>query len=117
MNLIYFRVYGALTLWLGPVFLLYLFDGKPTQAQYLRGIVLITAVELVGFGLAFLRKWAALYFSVPLFCFGIQKAFVSIYEIAFPLNLLFMLCGLSLISPLVLTIRLWKQLTWGKRFF
>lgn len=117
MNLIYFRVFGALTLWLGPVFLLYLFDGKPTQAQYLRGLVLITAVEFVGFGLAFLRKWAALYFSVPLFCFGIQKAFVSIYEITFPLNLLAIAYGLSLTLPLLLTIRLWRQLTWGRRFF
>src|SRR5215813_3587003 len=109
MNLIYFRVLGALTLWLGPVFLLYIFDGKPTQTQYLRGIVLITAVELVGFGLAFLRKWAALYFSVPLFCFGIQKAFVSIYEIAFPFNLFAMAYGLSLTVPLFLTIRFWRQ--------
>lgn len=77
----------------------------------------MAAIELVGFGLAFLRKWAALYFSIPLFWFGLRHAFVSIYEVAFPLNLLAMLFGVSLMLPLVITIRMWKQLTWGRRFF
>jgi len=106
-----FRVFGALTLLLGP--LLLIFD----QTQFRKGLVLLVAVEMVGFGLAFQRKWAALYFSVPLFCYGLLNAFVSIYEVAFPLNLLAMAYGLSLTMPLVLTIRLWRQLTWGRRFF
>ncbi|HJY28678.1 MAG TPA: hypothetical protein VJ306_11665 [Pyrinomonadaceae bacterium] len=113
MNRHYFRMFGALTLLLGPAFLLYTFD----KLTVTRGLVLLTAVELVGFGLAYLRKWAALYFSIPLFCFGLQQAFVSIYDIAFPHNLLAMAYGLSLTLPLVLTIRLWRQLTWGRRFF
>jgi hypothetical protein len=77
----------------------------------------MVAVEVLGFGLAFLRKWAALYFSITLFCFGIRQAFTSIYEVAFPLNLLAMLLGVSLMLPLVVTIRIWKDLTWGRRFF
>ena len=117
MNRNYFRVYGALTLLLGPWLLLDKFHERLTRTQGLRWLVLLTAVELVGFGLAFLRKWAALYFSIPLFYFGLQTAFVSIYEIAFPHNLLAMAYGLSLTLPLMLTIRLWKQLTWGRRFF
>jgi len=113
----YFRVYGALTLLLGPWLLVNTFHERLTWMQGLRWLVLLTAVELVGFGLVFQRRWAALYFSVPLFCFGIQKAFLSIYQIAFPMNLLAMLYGLSLTMPLVLTVRLWRQLTWGRRFF
>jgi hypothetical protein len=117
MGRIYFPVYGALTLLLGPFLLLDTFHERLTRTQGLRWLVLLTAVELVGFGLAFQRKWAALYFSIPLFCFGLQKAFVSIYEIAFPHNLFAMAYGLSLTLPMVLTIRVWRQLTWGRRFF
>jgi hypothetical protein len=82
-----------------------------------RTVVLVLAIGIVGMGLLFLRKWAALYFSVPLFWFGIQEAFTSIYEISFPLNLLAILHGISLTLPLIITIRVWRQLTWGGRFF
>ena len=113
----YFRAFGALTLLLNPTVFAHTLDLRLTQTQSLRGLVLMSAVEVVGFGLAFLRKWAALYFSIPLFCFGLRQAFVSIYEVAFPLNLLAMLYGVSLTLPLIVTIRIWKQLTWGTRFF
>jgi hypothetical protein len=113
----YFRAFGALTLLLNPALFSDAFDSTPTPTQFLRKLFLFSAVEIVGFGLAFLRKWAALFFSVPLFCFGMQEAYVSIYELTFPLNLLAMLHGLALTLPLVVTIRLWRQLTWGERFF
>jgi hypothetical protein len=113
----YFRAFGALTLLLNPAMFADTFVRALTQTQFLRGLILMAAVEVVGFGLAFLRKWAALYFSVPLFWFGIRQAFTSIYEIAFPLNLLAMLLGVSLMLPLVITIRMLKQLTWGRGFF
>jgi hypothetical protein len=112
----YFPVFGALTLLLCPATFVS-FDPTPTLTQGLRELVLFTAVELVGFGLAFQRKWAALYFSVPLFYFGVHKAFVSIYDVPFPLNLLAMVYGLSLTVPLLVTIRQWKHLTWGRKFF
>jgi len=113
----YFRVFGALTLLLNPaIFAGTLFSGQ-TQTQSLRGLFLMAVGELVGFGLAFLRKWAALYFSIPLFCFGIRLVGVSIYEVAFPGNLLAMLYSLTFTLPLFITIRSWKQLTWGRAFF
>jgi len=112
MSRIYFRVFGALTLLLGPA-LFVSFDRPATRMQGLRESALLAAVELVGFGLACQRKWAALYFSVPLFYVGVQRAFVSIYEVPFPFNLLALLYGV----PLLLTIRHWRQLTWGGRFF
>ena len=113
----YFRAFGALTLLLIPsIFADTLFKAQ-TQTQFLRELVLLAAVEVVGFGLAFLRKWAALYFSIPLFCFGVRQVFVSTYAVGFPLNLVAMLLGISLTLPLIVTIRLWKQLTWGRMFF
>ena len=117
MNRNYFRAYGALTLLLNPVVFADAFFRAQTQTQFLRGLFLLTAVEVVGFGLAFLRKWAALYFSIPLFCFGLWLAFVSIYKVPFPINIYAICLGIWLTRPLVLTIRHWKQLTWGRRFF
>lgn len=113
----YFRAYGALTLLLAPLQFEDTFLRAHTQTQFLRALFLFAAVEVVGFGLALLRKWAVLYFSIPLFWFGIRLVFDSIYQVAFPLNLLPMLVGISLMLPLVVTIRIWKQLTWGRWFF
>ena len=112
----YFRAFGALTLLLSPAVFADTFFSH-TQTQVYRGLFLVAVCELVGFGLASLRKWAALYFSIPLFGFGIRLVGVSIYDVAFPFNLLAMLYGLSFTLPLVLTIRFWKELTWGRRFF
>jgi hypothetical protein len=112
----YFRAYGALTLLLAPAIFADTFFSQ-TQTQVLRGLFLTAVCELVGFGLASLRKWAALYFSIPLFCIGIRLVGISIYDIAFPWNLLAMLYSLLFTLPLVITIRFWKQLTWGRRFF
>jgi hypothetical protein len=117
MNPNYFRAYGALTLLLNPAIFADTFFRAQTQTQWLRGFFLMAAVEVVGFGLAFLRKWAALYFSIPLFWFGVRQVFVSTYAVVFPLNLIAMLLGVSLMLPLIVTIRIWKHLTWGRTFF
>ena len=111
MSVNYFRVVGGLTLLLGPGLLAATLNSPPGWTQLLRWLFLVLMVEVVAFGLALLRKGAALFVSVPLFCYGIHYAFVSIYQIAFPLNLIAMVDGLLLIFPLVATIRLWKQLT------
>jgi hypothetical protein len=85
--------------------------------QTMRMVFLFAVMMFIGVGLICLRKWAALYFSLPLFIYGIYQAFFSIETVTFPLNLLLMLHGLSLTLPLVVTIRVWKNLTWGNRFF
>ena len=119
MNANSFRLFGVLVLALVlvPLLVAVTLVGELTPAQFLRWSVLFAAVVTMGLGLCFLRKWAALYFSVPLFWFGIQEAFVAIYTDPFPGNLLVMIHGLSLTLPLVVTICIWKQLTWGRRFF
>ena len=112
----YFRAFGALTLLFSPAIFSDTFLSH-TQTQVVRGLFLTAVAEFVGFGLASLRKWAALFFSIPLFWFGIRLVGVSIYEIAFPWNLFGMLYALSFTLPLVITIRFWNELTWGRRFF
>jgi len=117
MNLNYFRAYGALTLLVNPAVFTDTFAKAQTPAHFLRALFLMAFVEVVGFGLAFLRKWAALYFSIALFCFGILLAFVAIYNIPFAINVYVIFFGIILTFPLIVTIRMWKHLTWGRRFF
>jgi len=113
-----FAAFGVVTLLLSPlVYPITVHTSEPSLALVMRGIVLSSATWLVGFGLIFRRKWAALYFSLPLFAYGVAEAFCSIKEVRFPYNLLVMMHGISLTLPLVVTVRIWKQLTWGRRFF
>jgi hypothetical protein len=104
----FFRAFGLVTLLLSPFAL----------AAPGKSFVLFAAVVVVGLGLLFLRKWAALYFSVPLFGYGIWIALWAITKDPFPLNLLIMAYSVSLMLPLFVTIRIWRQLVWrGKWFF
>ena len=89
----------------------------PVGAAWFRHLLLTAVTILVGCGMIGLRKWAALYFSLPLFCLGVWEFFNSIPAVTFPYNLLLMAHALSLTLPLVVTILAWKQLTWGRRFF
>ena len=80
-------------------------------------LVAFLVVTTVGTGLLFLRKWAAIYFSLPLFFLGVWLAWSSIEQVSFPFNLLCMCEGISLMLPLVVTILIWPQLTGGGRWF
>ena len=114
-----FAAFGVLTLLLSPFTLPIEFIRSSTRSPMFLppSKVLLLALVLIGFGLIFRRKWAALYFSLPLFAYGISEAFSSIEHVTFPLNVLVMLHGLSFTLPLMITIRVWKDLTWGTRFF
>lgn len=111
--------FGVLTLLVSPLTLPINFIRTSTQSPMFLppSRVLLLALMLIGFGLIFRRKWAALYFSLPLCAFGISEAYSAIEHVTFPMNLLAMLHGLSFTLPLVITIRVWKDLTWGTRFF
>ena len=119
MNLNFFRAYGVVAWVLTPLVCTSAIDeyAPLTLMQTLRIVFLFAMTIMVGFGLIYLRKWAALYFSLPLFVYGICQAYFSIEEVTFPFNLLWMLHGVSLMLPLVVTIRIWKNLTWGKGIF
>ena len=85
--------------------------------QKIKMFVAFFAILAIGFGLIELRKWAAIYFSLPLFCIGLSVAWSSIQQVSFPWNLLWMVEGVSLMLPAVLTVRLWPYLSWGGRWF
>src|ERR1700750_1472648 len=108
-----FAAFGVVTLLLSSL----LIPCAVFSTQTLRGLILSLALVLIGFGLIFRRKWAALYFSLPLCVYGISAAYFSVHDVTFPLNRLAMAHGLSLSLPLVITIRVWQDLTWGRRFF
>lgn len=72
---------------------------------------------VVGTGLVFLRRWAAIYFSVPLFYYGVRTALGSVEQFAFPVNLFWMCEGVALMLPLVVTIRVWPLLSSGGKWF
>ena len=117
----YFRAYGLIALLLSPLASVDIIghglNAAPDEMEWLRRLFLTSVAVVVGFGLFYLRKWAAIYFSLPLFCLGVWEFLLSIQQVTFPSNLLAMLHGLSLTLPLVITILVWKQLTWGRRHF
>jgi hypothetical protein len=52
-----------------------------------------------------------------LFGFGLWLFVTSIEPIRFPWNLLYMAEGISLMLPLIVTIRVWSQLSSGRKWF
>jgi hypothetical protein len=115
----FFQAFGILVLAPGLPYLLaaacsFWLSAEPLGQRFSRLVVAGFAC-LVGIGLLNLRKWAALYFSVPLFWVGLSWALGVMEEIAFPWNLFFMAYGVSLMLPLYVTIRVWSQLSWGDK--
>jgi len=87
-------------------------------SELFRTVLVFFVLLIIGSGLLYLRKWAALYFSLPLFCIGVLMAWSSIETIPFPLNLVWMCEGVSLMLPALVTVRMWSELVWqGKWFF
>jgi|ERR1043165_2677177 hypothetical protein len=90
----------------------------PFRSQPMKTWVAFLAVFIVGLGLIGLRKWAAIYFSAPLLVIGLWIFWTSVEAVPFPGNLVYMLYGVSLMLPAVVTVRLWPYLSWrGKWFF
>src|SRR5690349_12423324 len=75
-----------------------------SSSQLVKMRVAFFAILIVGLGLIGLRKWAAIYFSAPLFCIGLWIFLGSIQQIPFPENLIGMLYGMSLMLPAVVTV-------------
>lgn len=121
MRPIFFRAFGVVTLSLSlPILRLLISDVlfiTHAPRQEFRTLIGVAFVTFIGIGLLFLRKWAAIYFSVPLFCYGLWLALTSIEPVPFPWNLLYVCEGISLMLPLGVTIRVWSQLSWGGKWF
>jgi hypothetical protein len=80
-------------------------------------IVAFFVVLIIGSGLLHLRRWAAVYFSLPLFCLGLWLTGSSIEAVRFPWNLLYMCEGASLMLPAVVTVSRWSDLSAGGKWF
>jgi len=122
MRMAFFKAFGVVVLLLDLPLLTSAiaqisFTLKMPSRQEFKWLVVAAAAWPVGIGLLYLRKWAALYFAVPLFCFGLWFALTSIEPIRFPWNLFYMAEGVSLMLPLIVTIRVWSQLSWGGEWF
>jgi len=132
MRRVFFKAFGVVTLLFSlpalivvtllmvPIFMALIADvsfSTPTFRQEFRTLIGLGFLTVVGVGLIFLRKWAAIYFSVPLFCYGFWLALSSIEPIRFPWNLFYVCEGISLMLPLIITIRVWSQLSWGGKWF
>jgi len=80
--------------------------------------VFFFATTSIGVGLVFLRKWAAIYFSLALVAFPIWLNLTSVGEVPFAWNLMVFVIGLVLMSPIIIVVRSWSLLSWrGKWFF
>jgi hypothetical protein len=122
MRLAFFKAFGIVVLLIDlPLLTAAIaeisFYSKIPSPSHIRWTVAVGFAWFVGLGLLGLRKWAALYFSIPLFCFGLWLALTSIEPIRFPWNLFYMAEGVSLMMPLAITIRLWSRLSWGGKWF
>ena len=122
MRMAFFKAFGVVVLLIDlPILAVTIaeisFAPKTPFQNQLRWLVGTAFAWLIGIGLLCLRRWAALYFSISLFCFGMWLFVTSIEPIRFPWNLLYMAEGVSLTLPLMVTIQVWSQLSWGKWFF
>jgi len=119
-----FRAFGVVTIFVDCIVFSVATGGRLTSYS-LEGRLKMTlayfVVGIIGLGLIYLRKWAAAYFSLFLFYFGVWFAWSAIKGIAdmpFPFNLIWLCEGISLMLPLAFTIHFWPQLSWrGKGFF
>ena len=123
MNANSYKAYGYLVIFVdllafGTCHVRILWLANPSALPPLKMWVAFLAVFIVGLGLIGLRKWAAIYFSAPSLCIGLSVFWSSIEQVSFPWNLAYMLYGVSLMLPAVVTVRLWPYLSWrGKWFF
>jgi hypothetical protein len=113
----YFQAFGVLVLWLSAPLPLIAADLMVEANWPPSRFVLVAFAIVIGVGLLNLRKWAALYFSVPLFWIGLSWALSAVQEIAFPWNLFWMAHGVSLMLPLYVTIRVWSRLSRGGKWY
>lgn len=116
MQSLVLRAFGvAVLIFSVPTFGQYLFkaivEHKLEPSESTR-FLFFTFATVVGAGLICLRKWAAVFFSLPMFGYGLWLVLSSVERFPFPLNLFWMCLGGSLTLPLIVTIRIWSQLSW-----
>lgn len=74
-------------------------------------------IIVVGIGLLYRRKWAAIYFSLATSGVGLFLIFFSILYIPFPWNLPNITLGVIVILPTIAIISTWSDLKWGGKWY
>lgn len=75
------------------------------------------AATLIGLGLLFLRKWAALVFSLVLVALPIWNTLSTLGKAPFAWNLMILVSAIVLVMPVIIIIRSWSLLSWGGKWF
>lgn len=117
------RAFGVLTLVFEAFILLVLIGQRNRLGPFPRRFIIsicifFLATTLIGVGLIFLRKWAALYFSLALVVMPIWLNLASLGEVPLAWNVMVFVFGLVPILPIIIVVRSWSLLSWrGKWFF
>ena len=117
----WFKAFGVLTLLAGAGVLSTTLtppechpDPLPPHAN-LRLAAFVAAAAAVGFGLLYLRKWAAATFAVVSSSAGAWLMASSLGGVPYPWTLINLAIGATLIFPAAVVIRHWHLLSWGRR--
>jgi len=91
--------------------------GPLTASAIIRLSIFFFSTTLIGIGLLFLRKWAALFLSVALMVFAIWLIVGTIQDVPFPWTLINFAFAFLALLPTLVIFRSWSLLSWGGRWF
>ena len=116
-----FRLFGVLTLLYAVGLALPVYANRYARqngGHDLSGLTMfIYPVVPIGIGLLFLRKWAAILFSLPLLAIAVWTIVGSILDVAFPYMIINFLFALMLMIPAAITVNHWSELKWKGKWF
>jgi hypothetical protein len=81
----------------------------------LRLAAFAVAATAVGFGLLYLRKWAAAIFAVVSTLVGAWLMASLLRGVPYPWTLINLAIGAALLFPAAVVLRYWSLLSWGRR--
>ncbi|HEY2866413.1 MAG TPA: hypothetical protein VGJ02_04925 [Pyrinomonadaceae bacterium] len=92
-------------------------EGPLTRADIIRLFTFYFLTTVVGAGLLFSRRWAAVMMSAATTIWGLWLIIGSILEVPFPFLLINISIGIVAMAPLLVTIAFWASLRSGGRFY
>ena len=122
MSAVAIRAFGVIT-FVSEAVLLFVLIGQrfrlgPFPLQFIISIsVFLSAATLIGIGLLFLRKWAAIVFSLALVSIPIWNTVGSLGKAPFGWSLMVLGSTIVLVIPVIIVIRSWSLLSWGGKWF
>jgi hypothetical protein len=116
------RAFGVITFVFEAALLFVLIGQRsrlgPFPMQFTISIaVFFFTAALIGVGLLFLRKWAAIVFSLALVALPIWNAIDTFGKAPFAWHLIVLASAIVLVMPVIIIIRSWPLLSWGGKWF